>query len=97
MTNGVSTILDKNGGNGHNSNRVNGHIKPLPSGFSGGWTQQQIADDLKVPLGTIDTWLRKYISNDVAKNVRSGSGITDMSSYPFTEIQPHPIRLFPCR
>lgn len=62
-----------------------------------GWTQQQIADDLKVPLGTIDTWLRKYISNDVAKNVRNGSGITDMSSYPFTEIKSHPIRLFPCR
>ena len=36
MTNGVSTILDKNGGNGHNSNRVNGHIKSprgLPRNF----------------------------------------------------------------
>jgi site-specific DNA-methyltransferase (adenine-specific) len=61
-----------------------------------GWTQQQIADDLKVPKRTVGYWL-KNIAHDMGNNVAQANDRGNGSIAELGNITPHPIRLFPCR
>lgn len=61
-----------------------------------GWTQQQIADDLKVPRTTIADWLN-YSGKGESGTVVKSSTNDEVLRYTNDGIKPHPIRLFPCR
>ncbi|GAJ13305.1 unnamed protein product, partial [marine sediment metagenome] len=61
-----------------------------------GWTQQQIADDLKVPQKTVSNWL-KDMANPISEDIAKHNHNSHMENTTFSHIQPPSIRLFPCR
>ena len=68
----------------------------MPGPKEESWTQQQIADDLKVPRRTIAFWLDDIangIGRDIAKLPANGNN----GSYEHGKIKTRPIRLFPIR
>ncbi|MBA7529734.1 hypothetical protein ES705_21933 [subsurface metagenome] len=60
-----------------------------------GWTQQQIAETLKVPQPTIYYWLNHF-NNGTAKDISNTRSIINTRTRESINIKQPPIHLFPC-
>ncbi|GAI91315.1 unnamed protein product [marine sediment metagenome] len=60
-----------------------------------GWTQQQIADALKVRQYTISRWFKKWHNGTSDDEHKTGRNMQN-DRYDTMHTEPPPIRLFPC-
>lgn len=61
-----------------------------------GYTEQQIADTLKVPQPAVCYWL-KHFNNGKGNDVNNQATIIDKRTMGVIDIKPRPITLFPCK